>query len=232
MIFWHPFDWRHGSSKIAIRMPIDFLLRRDPPSDDRHPNLDLVRLVLEQKLIVKFVVHWMLGECVFELPPLLSARKAIESDAGIVYQLFRDSRPDLMDLPLPMERKEQLIELQFLARQQGIVQTYPEAQIWIVAERGQDMASLVLAFEHQTIRLIDITLLSTARLRGLGTQMIMALQRHAEQTNASLHLAVVRGNTVAFRVYQKCGFVIDDDDGFVLQMSYRTPNTMESQVSL
>lgn len=160
------------------------------------------------------------------LPKPLSIRLAVEGDNDFFSMLYRDSRDDLRDAPIADALKEQLMQMQFLAHSQGISQQYPQALFFVVADEDQAIARLVINCDESELRLIDILVHSNARRRGIGSQLMRALQDYANLNFLSISLSVIRSNSVALYVYQKHGFVATEDDGFVLQMNYRPASTL------
>jgi ribosomal protein S18 acetylase RimI-like enzyme len=156
----------------------------------------------------------------------LSIRRAEEHDNDFFSALYRDSRDDLRDAPIAEVLKEQLIQMQFLAHSQGIAQQYPQALFFVVTDKDQAVARLVISLDESELHLIDILVHSKARQRGIGSQIIGALQMYANLNSLRISLSVIRSNSAALHVYQKHGFVATEDDGFVLQMNYRPASTL------
>ncbi|MFC0349806.1 GNAT family N-acetyltransferase [Undibacterium danionis] len=156
------------------------------------------------------------------LPKPLSIRHAVIEDSDFFLMLYRDSRDDLLAAPIAGAVKEHLIQMQFLAHRRGIEQQYPNAIYFVVSNNAQPIARLVISIEENELRLIDVLVHSSARLQGTGSLLIAALKNYVDQNLLSMSLSVIRTNSVALHIYRKYGFVDIEDDGFVMQMCYRT----------
>jgi GNAT superfamily N-acetyltransferase len=67
------------------------------------------------------------------------------------------------------------------------------------------------------MRLIDIAVINSKRRRGLGTEVIRALQQECHTRGWTLRLQVLMGNT-AERLYRKLGFEVAGEDPLRRQM--------------
>nr|WP_314862636.1 GNAT family N-acetyltransferase [uncultured Undibacterium sp.] len=154
------------------------------------------------------------------MPPL-TMRLADVEDQIFLDALFRESRPDLLALPLAPSALAQMIAMQQMSQSAGVKYTYPSAQDWLLCW-NQDVIGRVIFDVGGDVRLIDIALLSSRRKQGVATHVLHALQTHAEGIDKPISLAVQCDNKIARHVYQRLGFVLRSSDSLFDQMSWQS----------
>jgi ribosomal protein S18 acetylase RimI-like enzyme len=159
-----------------------------------------------------------------DLIPPLTMRLADVEDQIFLDALFRESRPDLLALPLAPSALAQMIAMQQMSQSAGVKYTYPSAQDWLLCW-NQDVIGRVIFDVGGDVRLIDIAVLSSRRKQGVATHVLRALQAHAAAIDKPISLAVQCDNQLARHVYEKAGFVLRSSDSLFDQMIWQSKKT-------
>jgi ribosomal protein S18 acetylase RimI-like enzyme len=160
-----------------------------------------------------------------DIAPPLSMRLVHAEDSLFLDALYRESRPDLLALPLAPSAIEQMIAMQRGSQSAGVKQIYPNAQDWLLCWHQELVGRLLLDMGRDDIRLIDIAVAPAWRNHGFASSVLEALQAHAARTNQSISLAVQCDNLVASRVYRRAGFSVCSSDTLFNQMIWQVAKT-------
>lgn len=150
--------------------------------------------------------------------PLLNLRPETAHDADFLALLFRSTREDLLQLPLPEAMLDNLIAMQFNAQQGSYREHYPDAQFSIVEKSREPIGQLIAHDGDAAIRLVFIALLPNERNQGHGRCLLQALQALATTAKKTLTLSVSTQNMGAKRLYLSLGFEVSHDAGTHLEM--------------
>jgi len=161
--------------------------------------------------------------CLLDILKPLTMRAAKAKDHLFLDALYRDSRQDLLDLPLDAVAIEQMIAMQRMSQTAGVKQTYPNAQDWLLHWHEEAIGHLWLDIGGNDIRVIDIAVLGAWRKHGFASSILVALQTYASRMNKTISLAVQCNNLVARRVYLKAGFLLLSSDSLFDQMVWSQP---------
>jgi ribosomal protein S18 acetylase RimI-like enzyme len=159
-------------------------------------------------------------------------RPATPEDEAFLRVLYGSTRTaELESARLTAAQQDALIGLQFKAQGLAYGEQYPEADHQIILVDGQPAGRLLVNRSRLEIRLVDISLLSEHRNRGIGASFIRGLQTEAETAGTPLTLHVSMLNP-AIRLYQRLGFVQTGETGSHLQMEWRAASmTTEARSS-
>ena len=149
-------------------------------------------------------------------------RAARASDIDFLRRLHAAWRmPELLFLPWTLAEKQAFADGQFQLQHRHVVQHFPHADFWIVADRdARPIGRLYLDRAPAEWRLVDILLEHGAQGQGLGTRLIEWIQHEAEDTPIRLHVAV--NNPRAHALYLRLGFAdVPDADGMHRPMLWR-----------
>lgn len=148
------------------------------------------------------------------------ARAVGPADQELLWEIFRSSRADpLADLPEP------LLRMQHRARELAYAAAYRAADDRLIFVAGRPVGRLLVwrtALEHQ---IVDIAILPQYRRRGLGTLVLRALIREAEEAAKPLRLTVAADNPAALDLYQRLGFEVSGGDTINVAMEIAAPGT-------
>lgn len=156
------------------------------------------------------------------LPQPLNFRNSNDDDYAFFTVLYSSTRDDLRQLDLPQEKIQELIRQQQLLQEKGMRDCFPHAQYFVVENEGQSVGRVVLDCEPDNIRLVNISLIPSAKGKGIGRAVMQTLQLHAQQHQLSLNLAVFQFNTPARNLYLSCGFTVLRNDGIQDHMIWRS----------
>lgn len=148
--------------------------------------------------------------------PDIAVRPFTASDQAFCRALFHDNRgTEFARLNLDSATLTVLLDQQFHAQQLAYRQAFPDADHVIIEYGGRAVGRLMTACrDTQTLHVIDIVLSSAMRGRGIGTDVIQALEHAAHAKGMTrLTLSVLRSNDGARRLYQRLGFSdVEDSD--------------------
>jgi ribosomal protein S18 acetylase RimI-like enzyme len=110
--------------------------------------------------------------------------------------------------------------MQYNIQKQAYSQQFPNASNSIIRLGRENIGRLIVDRSKREIRLVDISLLPKYRSLGLGTQIISDILCESQKKDLPLRLTVNRYNPLAFRLYQKLGFQITDEDEMYISMEW------------
>lgn len=166
--------------------------------------------------------------------PELAVRPQTAADAAFCRALFHDARSaEFAQLGLSDQMLTTLLDQQFHAQRIGYAQNFPDAEYLMIEHAGAPVGRLIVALDHvggtsadasgqdpleiyegrsrtagHTLRLIDLSISTVARGRGIGTGVIEGLGCAARAVGARhITLSVQQTNDHARRLYERLGFV-------------------------
>jgi len=148
--------------------------------------------------------------------PDTALRPLTAADEAFARKLFQEERgAQFAPLGLNGAMLTALLDQQYRAQQAGYRAAFPQAERFVIEHRGkaagQLMTALVESAGELTLHLIDITVSTDARGRGIGIDVVAALEQAACASGAiRFQLAVLDGNEAARRLYQRLGFIAVD----------------------
>lgn len=143
------------------------------------------------------------------LPSGLRLRPQRDADAPFMAALYNSTRDDLRMAIAENDFIEELIEMQFRAQREGYGQQFPNAMYFIVERHNEPIGRVAVDFGPNEVRMIDLALIPPARNKGLGTDVIRALQAAANKARAPLTITVMKDNPRAALLYTSLGFRIE-----------------------
>jgi len=156
-------------------------------------------------------------------------RSETESDIPFLRQAFLTSRDYELDLAQwNPEQRMAFMETQFHAQRIHYTTHYPKAWFWIIEMRGLAIGRVYLETSADPIMLMDIILLPPHRNKGIGTAVVKAILDMGKARNQRVRIYVEKMNP-ALRLYQRLGFVTEEDTGPHYLMYYTPPGHKENQ---
>jgi ribosomal protein S18 acetylase RimI-like enzyme len=153
----------------------------------------------------------------------IQLRKKDEHDLGFLFQLFGEIKiAELNIYDWPEQMKNQLISIQHNAFEQMIKYEYPLAGDFIIIYNSENAGRLQLNKDNNSIRIINISLLSAFRNFGIGSKIIKDVLLESELTKKPVYLEVDKVNP-AFNLYSRLGFKIFHRDEIKYFMKYSHP---------
>jgi len=143
----------------------------------------------------------------------ITLRSVGADDEPFLFDLFCGEQAlQFAALDLPAEQKEQLLRLQFLARDRQYRAQYPAADFNLVLHNAIPVGNFYAQRDPDEFVLIDITLLPEQRNLGIGTALVGDLIDAAMAVGKPLYAHVTRDNP-AWQLWQRLGFCEVHDDG-------------------
>ncbi len=150
-------------------------------------------------------------------------RRAVPGDdAETLLAIYASTRADEMALTRwNAVQIDAFVRQQFEAQRQHYAQHFPQALCQLISVNDVPAGRLWLDWRHDSLHILDISLLPDARGQGLGTQCLRALMREAAAQQLALTIYVELHNP-ARRLYERLGFVTDGEaQGLYQHMRWR-----------
>lgn len=153
-------------------------------------------------------------------PGSLSFRPIETSDLEFLAKLYASTRSAEMALVnWSQEQKQDFLRQQFAAQHQYYQQQFSHAQFLLIQMDGDACGRVYLDRRDQEIRLIDIALIEAVRGQGIGRALMEEILTEAVSASLPVRLHVEQFNP-AFRLYQRLGFQVVEDQGVYLFMEW------------
>ncbi|MGB0712098.1 MAG: GNAT family N-acetyltransferase [Gammaproteobacteria bacterium] len=140
----------------------------------------------------------------------LSIRPSNPGDTPFLETLYHSTRDDLRLADADDDYIEEIIAMQFRAQSSGYGEQFPNAMYFVVEHLGERIGKLTLDFGTVEVRVVDLALVREARGKGIGAQVIQAVQQTAQQIMAPVTLSVAVNNVQAQQLYQRMGFQLQE----------------------
>ena len=127
---------------------------------------------------------------------------------------------DIAPLPWSQSQKDGFLQQQFELQTLQYRASYPASLCSIIQLGKVPIGRFYVDQAQHEIRVIDITITSAYRNRGIGRKLLQSLVSEAQTTGQAVRLHVERGNS-AMRLYQRLGFREIHDAGVYLEMEWR-----------
>lgn len=134
-------------------------------------------------------------------------RPAQPRDEAFQYGLFRARRAGVFQLArLPAPMIENLLNLQYRAREQSYRGSFPNARWSIVECAAEPIGELIIDEETDALHIVDITLAPERQGRGIGRALIRAVLNDGVARGGVRAIADI-GNTASRKMFARLGFV-------------------------
>lgn len=97
----------------------------------------------------------------------------------------------------------------------------PDCTLSVIEQDGQPIGRLRVLRTETSITLAGIQLLPAYQNQGIGTLLVMQLQREADQQNIPLRIVVEKDNPNAQRLYERLGCRVIGEDAQEYHLEYR-----------
>ncbi len=99
-----------------------------------------------------------------------------------------------------------LADVQFRARQQGYRSDFPDGDDWLVVVVDGPAGRILVATRPAAHHVVDVALLGRYRGRGIGTAIMLDVQRAAAAAGVPVELTVLAGDARLLAWYERLGF--------------------------
>ena len=135
-----------------------------------------------------------------------SLRPATPADRPFLERVYAESRADeLAATDWSDAEKAEFCRSQFAAQDNHYRTHYPNCAFLIIEQDGAPIGRLYRALLADEIRVVDIALLTSARGRGVGGQIMRDILAEAAHASLAVRIHVERTNP-ARRLYDRLGF--------------------------
>lgn len=148
----------------------------------------------------------------------VSLRALHSDDMAFIERLYAGSRAEEMSRSgWPAEHIASFLSQQFHAQHAYYQAHYSDGELLIIELDGQAIGRLYMFWGPTTLNLIDITLLPEFQGQGIGSALIEAQLRRADEQGLHVELFVESYNP-AQRLYGRLGFYVCGDSGVYLKL--------------
>jgi len=146
-------------------------------------------------------------------PAGISFRHIVDADHAFLRDLYASVRAaELAQVAWPDAAKRAFLDEQFGLQHQHYVQNYPGADLLLIEKDSRPVGRIYVYRTEKEIRLMDIALIESERVRGVGTALLQELMDEARAAGRELTLHVEPDNP-AQRLYQRLGFRLIEHRG-------------------
>ncbi|MHA7632843.1 GNAT family N-acetyltransferase [Corallococcus sp. M7] len=140
------------------------------------------------------------------LPFAPRLRPVTPADDAFLFALYVSTRArELAAWGLPPAQAEPFLRMQYQAQARHYAATHPQEGHAIIEVEGAPVGRQWLVRTAEELLLVDVALLPEHQGRGLGTQLLKAIQAEAALSRVPARLHVTRDNP-ALRLYTRHGF--------------------------
>ncbi len=138
---------------------------------------------------------------------IVALRPVTPEDQPFLREVYAGTRADELALvDWSAEQKAAFVTQQFAAQSRDYGANYPNASIDVILVDEEPAGRLFVNRTAEAIHIVDISLLSRFRGRGIGGALVRELQTEAAASGRPLTIHVERFNP-AQRLYARLGFV-------------------------
>ena len=153
----------------------------------------------------------------------ITLRDVLEEDEGFLREVYAASRAqELALVPWTEEQRQAFLRMQFDAQHSYYHAQFPDADYKIILEHTEPIGRL---YVHRTeeIRIMDVTILTAHRNRGLGSALIRELMAEGARSGKAVSIWVEHFNP-SRNLFDRLGFSQIQEDGYNLLLEWRPPN--------
>lgn len=152
--------------------------------------------------------------------PAVRLRPVGEDDLEFLQAVYASSREaELAHVPWSDDQRAAFLQMQFTAQLNHYREHLPAAEHDIILIDERPAGRLYAERREREIRILDITLLTAERNRGVGSGLIGALLAEADAAGKSVSIYVENFNP-SRRLFERLGFRVIEDDGLNLLLEH------------
>jgi len=150
-------------------------------------------------------------------------RPVSDSDRDFLLRVYAESRAqELAAVQWTDEEKQAFCKSQFEAQDTHYRKHYPGCEFLVIEIDGAPVGRLYRDRRPDEIRVVDIALLTAARGRGIGGQLMRDILDEARAAGIMVSIHVERTNR-ARKLYDRLGFRTVEEGGVYDLLSWRIP---------
>jgi ribosomal protein S18 acetylase RimI-like enzyme len=137
----------------------------------------------------------------------ITFRPETDDDLDFLFRLYASTREEeLRPVPWSDEQKAIFLRQQFEAQRTHYRGNYDNAEFLLILEHGTPIGRLYLHARHDDMRVMDISLMTEHRGRGIGGLLMKELIEENGAAGRAVSIHVEQFNP-AIRLYERLGFV-------------------------
>lgn len=146
----------------------------------------------------------------------VSLRTVTEADRPFLLSVYASAREAELDqVSWQPGAREAFLAQQFETQDRWWRQQTPDARFDVIVVDGEPAGRLYVDRRAREIRIVDISLITTHRSRGVGTRLLGDLISESDASGVPITIHVERFNP-ALRLYERLGFTLVEDRGVYL----------------
>jgi len=143
----------------------------------------------------------------------ISLRPVTPEDEALLFAIYCSSREQEMAMiPWDDAQKEVFLRSQFTAQTNHYRDYYQGSEHSIIVAEGTSVGRVQIVREETILRILDITVLTRYRGKGIGTPVIRGLMNEAAAKNIPVCIHVETFSPSA-GLFQRLGFAVKENDG-------------------
>ena len=151
----------------------------------------------------------------------VSLRTATPDDYEFLLKVYESSRElELSLVNWSAEQRDAFVRHQANAQLDYYQKEFPEAQHDVILLKEKTVGRIYVLRLETKICILDITILTAFRRRGIGTSLIKDLQKEAAQAEKSVQIYVETFNP-SQKLFQNLGFTVISSDEMNLLFEWR-----------
>jgi len=148
-------------------------------------------------------------------------RPAQPEDELLLYAFYASTRAEEMQLlDWSLEQKEAFVHMQFDAQRQHYGIAFPEAEHRIILVDGNPAGRILIAYQEEEIRVVDLVLIQPFRGSGIGTGLLRDVLEDARRADKPVRLHSLKYER-ARQWYERLGFEKISDQGLYDFLEWR-----------
>jgi len=148
------------------------------------------------------------------ISPNVTLRPVTPADEAFLAAVYGSTREqELAMVPWTAEQREAFIRFQYSSQLTHYQTEYPDAVHSVILCDGQPVGRIYVDGRKSEIRILDITLLTEHRGKGIGTPIIRSLMDVAAKVGKSVSIHLDSFST-SQRFFERLGFKPNEVNGF------------------
>jgi GNAT superfamily N-acetyltransferase len=148
-------------------------------------------------------------------------RPARPEDDPFLREVYAETRAEeLNHAGLDADQRQAFIDMQFNAQKADYLRRFPKADYDVVEYESQPIGRLYVAGSDDEVRILDVTLVSSSRNRGIGTHLLRRLLSEAREEKLPVRIYVENASR-SVRLFESLGFSCTDRQSLVSLFEWR-----------
>lgn len=144
----------------------------------------------------------------------ITLRDENSQDAPFLLSLYATTRAqEMARVPWTLDQQQAFVKAQFEAQHSFYTQQYPSASYQVILQNGDPIGRLYILRQSELIRVLDITIVTEKRGKGIGSQLLKRVLDEGRQSQKPVQIYVEDFNP-SLPLFEKLGFSPRADEGF------------------